>query len=513
MARRRRSAALSGGPTILDLFDEPSAFGKWFSGPSWAAWRAFLAALFGLPMSAAEAAIVRACTGRQRLPSTPARKAWLIAGRRSGKSRIAAAVAVFLACFRDYSAILAPGERGVVMLIAADKRQAGVLMGYVIGLLDGVPMLAGLVQRRAEEWVRLKNRINLEIHVSSFRSTRGYTTVAAVADEIAYWRSEETNSDTEVVNALLGGMGTLPGRLLLCLSSPYARKGALWQAYKHHWARDDDPELVWRADTKTMHPTFDDEVIASAYLADESAARADYGSEFRSDLEDFVGRDVIEAAVVSGRHELPPMSGRWPPYQAFCDPASGSGADSMALGIGHLEKAAAVLDLLHVVDPPFNFEEVVGEFSAVLKAYKVRKVVGDSWAKGWPAKEFSTHGITYEIADQRKSDIYLELLPALTSRRVELLDDPKLMRQLLGLERRRGFAGVDKVDHGPGPKDHDDGINAAAGALVLAWGKRRRGSPIRMGGVIRVSPSDAELEAAEATARMAELLDPLRRRS
>jgi hypothetical protein len=38
----------------------------------------------------------------------------VIVGRRGGKSLIAALVAVFLACFKDYSAVLAPGARSVV---------------------------------------------------------------------------------------------------------------------------------------------------------------------------------------------------------------------------------------------------------------------------------------------------------------------------------------------------------------------------------------------------------------
>src|SRR5256885_4060858 len=101
---------------------DQALLGRWFSAEAWTAWRAFLAALFGLAMAEAPAAIVRACTGRLQLPDVPAREGWVIVGRRGGKSRIAAVVAVFLACFRDYAEVLAPGERGTVMLIAADRR-------------------------------------------------------------------------------------------------------------------------------------------------------------------------------------------------------------------------------------------------------------------------------------------------------------------------------------------------------------------------------------------------------
>ncbi len=117
----------------------------------------------------------------------PAREAWVVVGRRGGKSRIAALIAVFLACFREYRNALAPGERGVVMLLAADRRQARVLFRYVTGLLDGSPLLSSMVADRLKETISLTNGIDIEIHTSNFKSVRGYSVVACVADEVAFW--------------------------------------------------------------------------------------------------------------------------------------------------------------------------------------------------------------------------------------------------------------------------------------------------------------------------------------
>ena len=81
----------------------------------------------------------------------------------------------------------------------------------------------------------------------------------------------------------------------------------------------------------------------------------------------------------------------------------------------------------------------------------------------------------YEVCQPSKSDLYRELLPALNSRRVELLDQPRLLAQLEGLERRTSRSGKDAIDHAPG--GHDDLINAAAGALVSVLGTSGRMSP------------------------------------
>src|SRR5207249_11344720 len=78
---------------------------------------------------------------------------------------------------------------------------------------------------------------------------------------------------------------------------------------------------------------------------------------------------------------------------------------------------------------------------------------------------FRAYGIAYTIADHVASDLYRECLPLLMGRRVELLDDRRLLSQLCALERTTSRAGRDLISHPP--RQHDDVINAAAGALVL----------------------------------------------
>ena len=96
-------------PSILEVMSDPALFKPWFSGSSWDPWRAVLAALFGLRMSERQLQLFRELTGRQEAPANPFDEAWFVVGRRGGKSYIVALIAVFLACFRDWSAHLAPG--------------------------------------------------------------------------------------------------------------------------------------------------------------------------------------------------------------------------------------------------------------------------------------------------------------------------------------------------------------------------------------------------------------------
>ena len=462
---------------IVDAMTDASLFGSHFRGSSWQAWRVFLSALFGLPITDDDAvAVYLECTGRTP-PVTPypSKIAALVVGRRGGKSLILALVSVFLATFRDYSAYLAPGEVGTVAILAADRRQARSIFRYVAGLLESVPMLAAMIEEQTTETVTLNNRVVIEIATASFRVTRGYTFVAVLADEVAFWRTEDSvNPDREIIAALRPGLATIPGSMLLLASSPYRKRGVLWDAFAKNFGRDDGRgTLVWRAPTATMNPRLDPQIIADAYEEDAESAAAEYGAEFRSDLSDFVQRSVVEAATPTGRAEIAPMSTQ--SYVAFVDPSGGS-ADSMTLGISHREGERVILDAIREVKPPFSPEQVTKDFADLLKSYRIRKVCGDRYAGEWPRERFRVHGISYELSDEPKSEIYLNFLPVLNSGRAQLLALPRLQSQLLGLERRTGRSGRDSIDHAPG--GHDDVANAAAGALLLA-AKTARARPAR----------------------------------
>ena len=190
------------------------------------------------------------------------------------------------------------------------------------GLLNGVPMLARMIERETADSFDLTNRITIEIQAASFRSTRGYTLIAVLCDELAFWRSDESaNPDNEILAALRPAMATIPGAMLLCASSPYARRGALWDAFRKHFGKD-SPALVWKAPIRTMNPSVPQSVVDAVIDADPSSAAAEYMAEFRTDVESFVSREVVDAAVIRGRFELPRIEGM--DYIAFVDPSGGS---------------------------------------------------------------------------------------------------------------------------------------------------------------------------------------------
>jgi hypothetical protein len=197
---------------------------------------------------------------------------------------------------------------------------------------------------------------------------------------------------------------------------------------------------------------------------DPEAARAEYMAEFRSDLETFIQREVVDAAVRTSPLELP--YDRANLYRAFVDPAGG-GADEYCIAIGHLEGQTAICDVLRARKG--TPAAITADYADLLKSDGIKTVTGDRYAGSWPADEFNKLGINYKSAEKPKSGLYLDLLPALNSGRVELPPDPRLVNQLAGLERRTARGGRDSIDHQQG--GHDDRCNAIAG-LVLGLAVR-----------------------------------------
>jgi hypothetical protein len=451
-------------PSLLNALADPELFANHFRGPSWAGWTVFLTALTAGPMDETAMALYCQCTGRTTAPTTPFSEACLVVGRRGGKSRVLALIAVFLACFRDYTPHLAPGEVATIAVLASNRSQARSIFRFVSGLLKAVEPLAAMIDTETGEFISLSNRVVIEISTASFRTTRGYSFAAVLCDEIAFWRSDESsaNPDTEILRALRPGMASIPGSILLLASSPYAKKGELYNTYRRHYGKDDARVLVWKADTATMNPRIDPAIISEAYESDPEAAKAEYGAEFRDDLADWVTREAVDAVTMWGCRELQPESGIQ--YAAFADPSGGAN-DAFTLAIAHLrDNSVGVLDAVLEIRPPFDPDVAVMECAALLNRFGVKRVTGDHYAGLWPVSRFAAHGITFEQSARPKSDLYHDALPLLNSKRVELLEHQRLSAQLCGLERRTSRAGRDSIDHPPG--GHDDLANATCGVLV-----------------------------------------------
>jgi hypothetical protein len=449
--------------TMREALSRPVYFGRQLGGDTWSKWRVLLIAIAGEPLTDDELVVFFALTNRQKQPEGRPREFWGVIGRRGGKSRAMAVLAAWLAGCHDFRDILAPGERGHLPVLAQTRDQATSAFNFICGVFAASSALRGLVDSRAADTLILKSGVDISTRAASFRSARGSTMVAAICDEIAFWRDDTSsaNPDVEILRAIRPSLLTTGGPLI-AISSPYAERGELWKAYSKHYGVETSKRLVAKASTLEMNSGVDREWIEEQFDDDPVAAEAEFNANFRTDVELFVSRAAIALCITDGVVERGPMSNTV--YYGFADP-SGGGPDTYTLAIAHRYGDKVVLDVIRERRLA-DVEGVTAEYAALLKAYGVGVVIGDNFAGEWPKQAFGRYGIEYRKADLFRSDLYLNLLPLINSRRVELLDHQKMMTQFMDLERRVGTSGRDSVNHMRGR--HDDIVNAVAGALVYA---------------------------------------------
>lgn len=463
---------------VLDFISDPVYLGRAFDGPSWDRWRAVLRAAFYLPMSSRDLDLFAEVSGNRTPPTRRVKELVCAVGRGGGKDSIAAGLATYLATTSDFSK-LRPGERGTIMLLATDRNQAGIAYNYIRALIEESPPLSSMLAKPPRgDKIELNNRAEIVVQTNNIRSPRGRTIACAIFDEAAHWLGEDyANPDAEIDNAVTPGLMRFPGSLKIIISSVHRRAGLLYEKFSRSFGQDDDDVLVVLATSMEFNPTLDAEEIDRQLVLDPEKAGAEYLSQWRDDLTSFIDRQLVEGAIDPGVITRPPQHGI--NYVAFADP-SGGRSDSFTAAVGHREDAIVIVDALFERRAPFDSNAVIIELAGFLKSYGVTSIRGDDYGADLTVAAFRRHGITYRsmrLSDAdgvqgklNRSEIYLNSVVLFTAGRARIPDNPRLVHQLIGLERRTSRStGHDTVDHPAG--SHDDLANACCGCLVALAGR------------------------------------------
>ena len=325
---------------------------------------------------------------------------------------------------------------------------------------------------KTADTIELQGNVRICVLPCRPAAIRGLRCILVVLDELAHYRSSENLPlDKEAWRAALPTL-LMTGGELLALSSPSSYSGLLYDLHKAHYGNDASDVLVWQSPSTVLNPSLTAAALNQIRTVDPEGAAAEIDGEFLRSVSALLDEETLTAAVDVGVAVRPPVPGV--KYRAHVDVATGmrAGANRWAAAVGHRDRAAdgVVVDALLLIRPPFSVTAAAERTAALCRAYGVSILRGDRFAAGFSDEAFTRAGLELRPAELTTSDAHLSLAAAIGSGRVRLLDHPELLKELRGLERRRGGS-KDRVSHRVGA--HDD-LAAVVSGLVARTPKPTR---------------------------------------
>ena len=360
-------------------------------------------------------------------------------------------------------------------MIAPRTHQAQIAFRFIRANLESSPLLSRWIRKVRRNEIDLANNITIGCYPCSYVAVRGISIVAAVCDELGFWWHEETaaNPDEEVLAALRPAMSTFPAAKLIKISTPYRKDGVLWRELQQ---RAELSFPVWQLSTFEMNPQVQPDKLIAERQRSEEQYRREYLAEFTDEITGWIVPEALEGCVVRGRTELPRVENVT--YRAAVDPAFVR--NDFALAILHrTANGSIVVDRVArwagTKKAPLGYEWVCEEIVRILKQYGMNSVLGDQYCAPVIQQYLRKLGICYKdftFGARTRADLFGNLKHLLVQRKIELLDDPVLLRQLRGLEEHSTPSG--NVDIRPAYGQKDD--LAVAVALTVFELSSRLGS-------------------------------------
>lgn len=361
------------------------------------------------------------------------------------------------------------------MLIAPVTDQARNAFGFIRNYIQRSPELRQAIVAVRKDEIELCNGVTIACWPCSYVSVRGFSVLAAICDEVAFWKQEETaaNPVEEVLDALRPAMATFPRHKLLKISTPFRRDGLLWREYQK---RSELSFPVWHLPSPEMNRTLNVEFLEKEKKRNLEKYRREYMAEFIDHLVTWIPSEILDPCIVRGRLEVPPIPGAR--YAAVIDPAFRH-SDFAFANVHQTDEGQVVVDRIQkwsgTKKTPVPFERVCAQIATVLQEYGINRVYGDQYCASIIRQTFDSIGIQYEehsFGQGTRTEIFGNLRHLLTQGKIELLDNPDLTGQLRSLEERKTKAGQIDVRPAGGRKD-DVAIAVALAAHKLTCEDRR----------------------------------------
>lgn len=372
----------------------------------------------------------------------------LTLGRGSGKTTLAAAYALYVLLTIDVSSC-GPGDVPVVVVIAPDKKTAGLSVRMALEMAKAASDISRLIESETSEGFTIRRPDGRLVAFESFAasrggsSARGRSILTFVLDEAQFFRSDDAGAfvvnDRDIFNALIprlmrGGKGVF-------LSTPWPVETLMGELFAKNFGHPTTalgckgPTLLMR--DNDPHTT---ELVASERERDpENSAReydCDTSAVGSSGFFDFAAIDAaLDPATLPLEHIVHHR------YAAGVD--FGFKSDASAIVVisfdGKYYRVADMLLRRPERGVPLKPSVVVAEFSEIAKRYGLTQVVADGFAREPLREALSAHGLGILDAPEGlngKVAVYTRTRSVLHEGRLRLPNNQKLLAQLRSVMSR-----------------------------------------------------------------------------
>ena len=395
-------------------------------------------------------------------------------GRRSGKTTLAAAALVHDALLRpECDAFVRPGETRYAVAVATRLDQARQLVAAARTLVEASPVLRGYLVSATEDqllFVRNGHRTAVLALPCSSRAGRGLATSRIVPDEFAHFQSDSEGPATasRVWAGLSPGLAQF-GDLgqAIVISTPMGDDNLFAKLHANASDGTISRAVALSATTLEANPTISPGWIAAQRsLLSPAEFAAEFEASFAAATGDFIDLGQVRRIAVEPSRADDFIVGLDPGQRdGFGLVVVGSALDPPArLCVVHVEALDAgsftgAVDSAARVAERFGAPVVTDQFSGAMVAERLRSLGVFVQVRPWSASSSSSERST------AKFPAYADLRSRLYEGRVELLDDPALLREL-GALRVRADSGSWRVSS---PRRHGShGDLASALALAVA---------------------------------------------
>jgi hypothetical protein len=342
-------------------------------------------------------------------------------------------------------------------------------------MLSRSPVLRDLIEnvkQGGDEWeIALSTGVDVRVCAANSRTLRGDLLVAVILEEGAFFRDSDTEQYNlqEIIDSVRPGLLTIPSSRLICVTSPWAQIGPVWEAYQNRATRPD--ELCWKLPSWRMNPALSQKELDKERRRDEAVFLREYGAEFSTANSALLPPEMVDRAVCRGR-----------PYfttnvvnrcVAGLDPSS-KGNDSFGFALAHKSVDGRIaVDWCQQWTPPgggrfIDYGYVLPQIMDQMNNYGATQVFSDQICAAALAAEFAKRDFQFTQVGtfgSRAADLYRTVRQLFVAGKVDLPDQPELIAQLKKLEEILSEGGRSVVQARSG---HDDLAVAACLAIYEA---------------------------------------------